>query len=144
MARRIKIIMLSLVLFGCILIVVINRMEKGYREHILKGDYGLTIGQITSLTLPESGSELVEYEYVVRGKKYDRVITSKKAYDKYQGLDNSKRRFLVIYLLNDPKSSLISFYLEYNIDDSLKIPKKFSEIEEYKGLGDSIVLTTFK
>jgi hypothetical protein len=144
MTKQHKIILFILIVFVPIFIVWINKREADYRNNIVRGDYKLTAGQIEDLRTTEGSGRIVEYTYIVEGKKYSRIVKSDQTYSKYRDLDNSNRCFSIIYLSNNPASSLINFYVEYKCDDSLKLPKALNEISEFGPVPDSILLLMFQ
>jgi hypothetical protein len=145
MTKQHKIIFLIFLLFVPVLIVWINKRKADYRNDIVHGDYKLTMGQINDLRTTEGSGRIVEYTYVVAGKKYDRIVKSDQTYSKYKGLDNSNRYFFIIYLADNPAASLVNLHAEHKCNDSLNVPKALNEISEFGGnLPDSILLLMFQ
>lgn len=143
--KKIKpLLFLIALIIGGGLILFIDKKEDDYKKRILEGEYDLTIGQIEDLRITAAGSEIFQYSYIVKTKKYKRSINSKKDFYKYKNQDNSEIRFLVIYLKDRPDLSLINTNIEFKTTDNFIPPKNLSEIPEYKYFGDSIILSMFK
>lgn len=127
---------LLFLIFISLIIVIIGEVlqneKEDYRKSILEENTKITLGTINELgKAGVSGSYVVEYDYYVNNKVFNRSTYSKYARYYYKKCSEPKKcnmKFLVIYSDKDPAKSLINLGREVN-DTNVQFPLQFEEFE---------------